>query len=268
MPFPLHQACRVINNDDRQTDVYRRPWIGPGATRTETTMTARECLFKIYALHGRWAREFTLACEKGCAACCTQSVTMTTLEGELLNDFLTDHPELLPLLEAMPGNAPAPPTTINQFAAACLLGEYADEPLPALDLAPCVFLRDNCCTVYPARPFMCRSFGSKVRCDSSGAAEVEPFFLTLNTVILQCIEHLDLGRPWGNMYPVLSAIRRQTTNNGTEKIPGLLIAEQIQGFLIPPDEADRIHDFLQSLLAILRVAAVDQEKNKNDESGA
>lgn len=223
-------------------------------------MTPRESLLQMYALYDRWAAEFAFVCRKGCATCCTQSVTMTTLEGELLKEYLMDRPDLAGLLETMPGNAPALPTTINQFAAACLLGEYADEPQPAWDLTPCVFLRDSCCTVYPVRPFMCRSFGSRVRCDSSGTAEVEPFFLTLNTVFLQCIEHLDRGRPWGNMYAVLRSIRQPGPANATETIPGLLIAEQIQGFLIPPDETDRIHSFLRSLLDILREASAANEK--------
>lgn len=222
-------------------------------------MTPSECLLRMYALYDRCAAEFAFACRKGCATCCTQSVTMTTLEGELLNDYLAGQPDLLPLLDAMPGQTSAPPTTINQFAAACLLGEYADEPQPAWDFAPCIFLQDNCCAVYPVRPFMCRSFGSRVRCDSSGTAEVEPFFLTLNTVFLQCIEHLDRGRPWGNMYAVLRSIQQSGQANA-ETLAGLRIAEQIQGFLIPPDETERIQDCLRSLLDLLRGAQGKQEK--------
>jgi len=214
-------------------------------------MTPRESLLLIYALYDRWAGEFDFACRKGCATCCTRSVIMTTLEGELMDDRLSAQPDLLPLLETGPGNGHAPATTTNQFAAACLRGEYADEAEPAWDLAPCLFLRDNCCALYPVRPFMCRSFGSRVRCDRSGAAEVEPFLLTLNTVILQCIEHLDRGRPWGNMYGVLRSIGNRRRKIADKETSGLLIAEPIPGFLIPPDEADRIQGCLRLLLDLL-----------------
>lgn len=221
-------------------------------------MTPRESLLQIYALYDRWAGEFDLACRKGCATCCTQSVTMTTLEGELMVDYLLARPDLLPLPASIPGNGYAPPTTTNQFAAACLRREYSDEPSPAWDLAPCLFLKDNCCVVYPVRPFMCRSFGSTVRCDRTGTAEIEPFFLTLNTVILQCIEHLDRGRPWGNMYAVLRSVGKRKAD--TEEITGLLIAEPIPGFFIPPDEKDRIQGCLRSLLTLLRETRGPQER--------
>lgn len=218
-------------------------------------MTPREGLLRIYGHYDRWAGEFSSACRKGCATCCTRSVTMTTLEGELLTEYLAVRADLPPQPEAMPAAVPAPPATTNQFAAACLRGEDEGEAQPAWDTAPCFFLRDNCCTVYPARPFMCRSFASRVRCDRTGAAEIEPFLLTLNTVILQCIEHLDRGRPWGNIYAVLRSLRKQQGKEEMNGEPGLLIADRIPGFLIPPEEADRMNGVLRNLLDVLREAS-------------
>ncbi|MHB8809566.1 MAG: hypothetical protein ACYC9M_06080, partial [Desulfobulbaceae bacterium] len=177
-------------------------------------MAPQNILPAIYVLYEKWAGAFTFACREGCATCCTQSVTMTTLEGELILEYLSrQRPDLLPLLDTLPGAAPAPRTTTNQFAAACLRGEDIAEEAGCWDLSPCIFLRERRCVIYPVRSFMCRSFGSRVRCEEGSEAEVEPLFLSLNTVIMQCIEHLDQGRPWGNLNTIL---RRLAAKNSVE----------------------------------------------------
>lgn len=220
---------------------------------SEQTAARQKALLKIYDHYRKWAGEFDFACDKGCATCCTQSVTMTTLEGELIYEYIrTDKPELLPLLNSLPENSPVPATTTNRFALACLRGIDIGEEDPSWNLDPCVFLHENCCTVYPVRSFMCRSFGSRVKCDESGSAEVEPLFLTLNTVVMQCIEHIDQGRPWGNLNTILRSLK-ETGDNVSEPVnqPGLL-AEPIPGLLIPPDETDKLSHQLNTLLGIIR----------------
>lgn len=210
----------------------------------------RETLLAIFALHAKWAGSYAFACRKGCATCCTRSVTMTTLEGELILDHLHgNRPELLSLLNATPEAYPAPATT-NQFAAACLRGEEITEDAGSWDLRPCVFLRDGCCAIYPTRPFMCRSFGSRVFCDELGEAEVEPLYLTLNTVFLQCIEHLDRGRPWGNMNTILCSM----AEGGMGRIskPGQLrTAQPLPGLLLLPEEESALAGKLRALLDLV-----------------
>ena len=77
-------------------------------------MPRRDILTTIYALHEKWAAAFPFACGKGCATCCTRSVTMTTLEGELIFDHLSSQQlELLPLLAALPDDCPAPTATTS-----------------------------------------------------------------------------------------------------------------------------------------------------------
>jgi Fe-S-cluster containining protein len=181
---------------------------------SEQTTASHKALLKIYDLYRKWAGEFDFACEKGCATCCTQSVTMTTLEGELIYAFIRNaRPELLPVLNSLPENSRTPSTTTNRFALACLQGKDIDEENSFWNLSPCVFLKESCCSIYPVRSFMCRSFGSRVKCQDSGTAEIEPLFMTLNTVIMQCIEHLDQGRPWGNMNTILRLLAEVENNN-------------------------------------------------------
>ncbi|HBI14305.1 MAG TPA: hypothetical protein DDY20_02100 [Desulfobulbaceae bacterium] len=215
-------------------------------------MTPLDTLSAIFALYEKWAGTFVLACRKGCATCCTQSVTMTTLEGDLIHEFLArQRPDFIPLLAALPGNSRAPLATTNQFAAACLRGEDIAADPGSWDLTPCVFLRDGICSIYPVRPFMCRSFGSRVRCDEQGEAEVEPLFLTLNTIVMQCIEHLDQGRPWGNMNTVLRQKAAGKTGKETMHRAIEQMARPIPGFLLLPEEKAALQEKLQTLLHLL-----------------
>lgn len=213
----------------------------------------KEALCIIYGHYKKWANAFEFACDKGCSTCCTQSVTMTTLEGELIADYIQkEKPELLPLLESLPPDSTAPTTTTNQFAQACLEGKDLNEEEVSWNFSPCLFLRKNCCTIYPVRSFMCRSFGSKIKCNISGSAEVDPVFLTLNTVIMQCIEHLDQGRPWGNLNSILRLLT--TTDPDEMNKKNTLFAQQIPGFLIPPEEHSQLQEHLNTLLNILQTA--------------
>jgi Fe-S-cluster containining protein len=208
-------------------------------------------LLTIYTLYADWAEEFDYACHKGCATCCTQSVSMTMLEGELIHEYIqTERPELMTILDGLPGGAATPKTT-NQFAAACLREEEDGDEPDSWNMAPCVFLRENCCAVYPVRSFMCRSFGSRIPCDLRGEAEVEPLLLTLNTVILQCLEHLDQGRPWGNMNLILRLVKENSSGTSGPRRESVRISAPIPGFLIPPDETAAMHDKLQTLLKII-----------------
>jgi Fe-S-cluster containining protein len=217
----------------------------------EQTASNRKALLDIYSNYDIWAEDYDFACEKGCATCCTQSVTMTTLEGELIHDYIVTEPDLPALLEELPENSPAPATTTNSFALACMQGMEGDENNDPWNLDPCKFLKDNCCSIYPVRPFMCRSFGSQVKCHLSGSAEITPLFLTLNTVIMQCIEHLDQGRPWGNMNAILRNLGRKGGNERKCHQP-LPLSRPIPGFLIPPDEADRLSHQVHILLKIIK----------------
>lgn len=211
----------------------------------------RKALLRIYTLFDIWVKDFQFACEKGCATCCTRSVMMTSLEGHLIHDYIKTNPELLPLMDQLPADSPTPADTTNRFALSCLRGEATEEESLSWDLRPCIFLREKCCIIYPVRSFMCRSFGSRVRCSESGSAEIDPIFLTLNTIIMQCIEHLDQGRPWGNMNTILRRLK-ETGSNGAKSPTRLPRAEPLPGFLIPPEEEKRLRTQLNILQKIIR----------------
>ena len=48
----------------------------------------KELLHTVYEVYSSWVDRFPLECQKGCASCCTQSVTMTSLEGGEILAFI------------------------------------------------------------------------------------------------------------------------------------------------------------------------------------
>jgi len=209
----------------------------------------KEVLNGIYTVYSHWVERFPLACQKGCAACCTQSVIMTSLEGEVILDFIKIKGRekwlLEKLAQAAPGKSKAA-ITMNQFAEACLNHREIDEDTSgSWDFTPCVFLEESSCLIYEVRPFGCRSFGSLVRCTTDRAAEITPIHLTVNTVFTQIIEHVcsDVGY-LSTMADILYSLINCETRDGKMH---LLPAQPVPGFLLEPHEVQAVNVLLQQL---------------------
>jgi Fe-S-cluster containining protein len=209
----------------------------------------KELLRSIYRVYSLWVERFPLACQKGCAACCTQSVTMTSLEGEIILDFFKesgrDNRLAATLAQSASGKNRAELTT-NDYAKACLEHQdIAEDTLGEWNFTPCVFLREDECSIYEARPFGCRSFGSLVRCSDKSGAEIVPIHLTVNTVFSQIVEHVCSGDGyWGNMTDVLGGLLE---NEASDSAGRLLPAHPIPGFLLEPYEVKLIYALLKQL---------------------
>lgn len=205
--------------------------------------TQRLLLATLHDAFAQWGSTFAFACRKGCATCCTRSVTMTSLEGEEIMTFLAENGRLS-VLSAPEFQSPVRRTgqyTTNTFVAAHLRGESVEEA-ENWDLRPCPFLKEENCSIYPVRPFGCRLFASQDPCGASGAAEMPPGYLAGATVLLQYIEHLDNGGYWSTMVDLLAGLHTgQVTGYGEPTAP-------IPGFLIAPDERGLVEPLLHSLL--------------------
>lgn len=133
---------------------------------------------------------------------------MTAIEGQQIIAYLRQQNRLAELDAILATRTPQsgpPPLTTNGFAEYCLQGiEPAESVHEEWDFTPCPFLRENICTIYPARPFGCRAFVSTVNCAETGSAEIAPLIITINTVFNQIIEHLDQGNVWGKMLEILA----------------------------------------------------------------
>jgi Fe-S-cluster containining protein len=150
-----------------------------------------------------------LACCKFCADCCSRNVTMTTLEGLHLLQGL-DAAQQAECLAALRQGADRgifrPRWTTNQIAALCRDGHEAPDDDVLHDGSRCSLLSDAACSLYGLRPFGCRCMVSRQACATKGYADVDDWVLTVNTVFLQTIEHIDRPGCFGNMQDVLLSL--------------------------------------------------------------
>jgi Fe-S-cluster containining protein len=171
------------------------------------------------------------------------------MEGEIILDFVKGADREKWLLEKLAGVAPGKgrqALTLNQFAGACLKHwEISGEPGGNWDFTPCFFLEEGLCSIYEARPFGCRSFGSFVQCATDSEAQMAPLHLAVNTVFTQIIEHVSSdGGYCSSMADILhSLVDSPILNDKMHLLP----AQPVPGFLLEPHEIKVVQHLLQQL---------------------
>ena len=215
-----------------------------------------DILSQIYNIYETFSIRLSVACVRGCAACCTQDVTMTTLEGFQIFKHLVSTGQLN-FFQRLHASAHQerfkPIITTNELAALCMQEENPPEEESNRPRADCPFLLNNECLIYPARPFGCRCFFSTKKCEEKGYADIEPFLVTVNTVFLQYIEHIDSGGLFGNMTDVLLYLesetqRKQYEENAPLNHPrGIPVNRLIPLLLVPPEHRLKIQPILAKI---------------------
>lgn len=226
-------------------------------------MNSKEKILEvIYEKYNEYTKKENFFCYKGCSLCCTQNVVISEVEGDVIYNFIIKNQEVSWLAEKLMAKKQAKPLslTTNGFARKCL-EQTADEEEndEALVYGKCPFLDKSICTIYPVRPFSCRSFYSQENCAKHNTAIINEEHLVINTVTQQIIEHLSQNGYWGIMLDVLLAMIEKKENG--EKIKQLippeifkkaqkdiLIAEPIPGFLLKPEETECVFNFLQTIM--------------------
>jgi Fe-S-cluster containining protein len=214
-------------------------------------------LDQIYAIYDEFVVALDLACRKRCAHCCTTGVTLTTVEGyniirKLESEGNTQWIEKIKLAATQPHFQLK--ITTNQLANMCAEGmEPPVEENTGWNMCP--FLTDDLCPLYPARPFGCRCLVSRHDCGKEGFADIDDFVLSVNTVFLQIIEHLDADGCTGNLVDVLQTLaseeNRHHYETNTLKCAGRLISNQLlKVLMIPPEHRTKMESILQSLRKI------------------
>jgi len=151
------------------------------------------------------------------------------------------------------------PLTTNEFAKACLQGREVPHLEPPFTSDKCIFLdRKAHCTIYDARPLMCRLFVSTAPCAHGGEAVVPEHLLTLSVILQQLIEHLCAGYRWGNL---LCLLQNMYSKNYTEA-SSLRHCIKAPGFLIPPEEEAYVKHYMKILLASKGMGANERENLK------
>jgi Fe-S-cluster containining protein len=211
-------------------------------------------LEELYRVHGQYSRSLDTACAKYCRDCCTANVTMTTLEGRyiLSHVAMEEREALMALMEEKLGASRfIPALTTNRLAQACRDGEdLPDEQMPA-NPNPCPLLKDGACRIYSVRPFGCRSMVSSVACRQTGCAETDPFTLTVNTVFLQIIEHIDQDGFTGNLCDVLVRLDKEEDPNALPgQVATLIPNTPLCVLFVPPEHQDRIRPVIAGIQAL------------------
>lgn len=116
-------------------------------------MVLRERYEAIEAKTAAFSRETGVGCPPGCGECCEGiDFLVSRPEAERVAEFLLDHPALLERFRAQP------------------IAESGKAPCPLYDAAnPAAH-----CTVYEARPLLCRTFAFAAHRDKSGALTYAP----------------------------------------------------------------------------------------------
>ncbi len=213
----------------------------------------------IFERFDNWSTQFGFACNKGCAVCCTTDVSITAPEGELILDhILTFH-----TIQWLTDKLNIPPVqrslfqTTNDYAKACLEGRESEgEEIRQGGI--CAFLEDNCCSIYPARPFSCRCFASTVCCRQEESALLPPEYISAATAVSQIIEHVGQFGLWGAMIDVLtlqaaaagylSPAGRFAENLSVAR-GNCLTAQPLPGFLIEEKHAEKVTDLLKDIFS-------------------
>ena len=212
-------------------------------------------LVALYAVYEDIAAELEVACTKGCADCCTRNVVLTSLEGYRLAEQLAwDQPDIFDTLRA-DSESPRfiPKMTTNRLAKYCMEGREPPEETMAPSHTRCSILSGSICTAYPFRPFGCRCMVSQIRCANTGHAEMDDFTVTVNTVFLQLIEHIDANGCSGNLVDMLllfeSETKRRRYRQGYEvcSAPPFVSNSPIPLLMVPPEHQKHLGPWLRTI---------------------
>ncbi len=198
-----------------------------------------------------------LACQKGCAACCTINVPLTSLEACRIVEYMeqTGQTKLYERLRAAVGRKRyQPQITRNRLARMIQQGEDVPEEASDPEWGGCPLLTGQACPVYEVRPFACRCLVSKTDCRTKGYARVDAFTVTVNDVMLQYIEHIDQPGFTGNLVEMLlymeSAENRRNYLSGRAPAAppeNSLAHEPATVLLVSPEEKAAIAPLLTAL---------------------
>ncbi|MEN8200893.1 MAG: YkgJ family cysteine cluster protein [Thermodesulfobacteriota bacterium] len=218
-----------------------------------------EVLLGIYDVFEQWENEEKV-CKKGCAACCSQNVLITAVEGDLIHRYVREQGMREEFARRLQRRAPSRKVamTTNGFAARCLEGKDVEPESYGSEKA-CPFLEDNSCIIYGVRPFSCRCFISSTLCGPGSPATVDETYLSAASAVMQVIEHLGQGEYLGNMLDVLLALCDLPENRKyTELLPASLAdqgrahvtkALPLPGFLLMEEEMEKVGPLLEAIFA-------------------
>jgi len=141
-----------------------------------------------------YLEENEITCHRGCSWCCYQLVCCTTLEMELIIDYISLRPK--PIRRSIKQKAKKDALDFYRYYQRNILAsssslamvsiERWEDVGPALRKAhrerPCIFLDKDLCSIYPVRPVDCRSAktkdkicGTRIKIETEGTKQTRLF---------------------------------------------------------------------------------------------
>ena len=214
----------------------------------------------IYALFDTAMAAFPFACAEQCSDCCTCNVTATGLEIAYIQDRLDagalDDIRVRVAARAGQTQRFRPFQTTNGFAQACMEGRDADEEENDPSWGNCPLLEDGICSIYPVRPLGCRVMMSTTPCRQTGQADMPLLALTITTVFMQFVEHLDAGGVYGSFLDLLEYAGKNDLGckrlPEKDKILGTTQNLKIPALMIPPEHVEKTRNLVGSLRSLIQ----------------
>lgn len=215
-------------------------------------LTPIEALTRVYRLHDDYMDSFSFACRRFCSECCTTAMTLTSLEGRLIADFLNQQKKedfFRRMRDHILTPRYQPSLTTNGYAWLCIQGRTPPEEILPESPGSCLLLENDLCSIYPVRPFGCRCMVSTSACSRYGSAKIDELTFTVNTVFLQIIEHLDQSGFFGSLTDVMLRIESDSRQSET----GCITAANRPApqLMVPPEHREKIQPLLNTLNHIL-----------------
>lgn len=210
----------------------------------------------IYRLYDEAVEHINSVCQKKCASCCTCNVTLTSLETEFIIASLSRQEKINVenrMTSYFPEKRYIPKMTTNMFARLCAQGKEIPEEENNPSWGKCPLLVNDMCSIYDVRPFGCRALMSQVQCSQKGYAQIPPFVLTLNNIILQYIEQLDEKGFLGNLSDMLTLllsgtpIKKKSDRQNKPHNNKFLLNEKIFVLMVPPEHQEKAGPLLENL---------------------
>jgi Fe-S-cluster containining protein len=225
----------------------------------ELVLTKRMAVLnQLYSIYDDFIHGQNVCCKKKCDFCCTRNVTLTTLEGYNIVEYinLNRKRELFDGLKInLQKKRFIPKVTINNLAEMVCNGESPPEEEVDPNWGACPLLTRQACPIYPVRPFGCRCLVSQVPCSDNGYAELDPFVLTVNNIFLQTIEHIDNQGLMGNLTDILllleqGEILKKYSSSMLKPDKKKIKNSPIKFLMIPPEHRLRVKPILEAIQKI------------------
>ena len=215
-----------------------------------------DILLQVYDIYSTYSDSLALACREQCCQCCTRNVTLTSLEAASVLERLdpADSKRFLQQIQRdISMKRFQPRITTNQLAEQCARGKALPEEPMDSDWGPCPLLEKDSCPLYTLRPFACRCLISRNRCDHTGYADIDEFSLTVNSLFLQVIEHIDSNGCTGNLTDMLLYLSKPEHMHAYRQgriecaAANFIRNHPLKILMVPPNHRERAMPLLQRL---------------------